>query len=133
MTRMKGVGKSVLESEEGKEVVRAHAAIMSSLREFEAAHIDAWCMEQSNTGAEKLKMNLLRREEGGEHAFLRVNFDPALICLLREVKYFLMLGVECPESATKIFEKNETFRQQTGNLDIIVNTYNNILETLLEV
>ena len=42
--------------EEGKEVVRAHAAIMSSLREFETMHVDNWCMEQSNTGAEKLKI-----------------------------------------------------------------------------
>ncbi len=133
MTRLKGVGKSVLDSEEGKEVVRAHAAIMASLREFEVAHIDTWCIEQQSTGAEKLKMNLLRREEGGEHAFLRVNFDPALICLLREVKYFLMLTIEVPESATKIFEKNETFRQQTCKLDMIVNTYNKTLETLLDV
>jgi len=133
MTRLKGLGKSVLESEEGKEVVRAHAAIMASLKEFEVAHIDSWQVEQSTTGPEKLKMNLLRREEGGEHAFLRVNFDPALICLLREVKYFLMLDIQVPEEATKIFEKNETFRQQTGNLDMIVNTYNKILETLLDV
>ena len=133
MTRLKGVGKSVLESEEGKEVVRAHAAIMASLREFEVQHIDAWCLEQQSTGAEKLKMNLLRRDEGAEHPYLRVNFDPALICLLREVRYFLMLNIEVPESAMKIFEKNETFRQQTGNLDIIVNTYNKILETLLDV
>jgi dynein heavy chain len=133
MTRLKGIGKSVLESEEGKEVVRAHAAIMASLREFEVQHVDTWCLEQQSTGAEKLKMHLLRREEGGEHAFLRVNFDPALICLLREVKYFLMLNIDIPESAQKIFEKNETFRQQTGNLDIIVNTYNKILETLLDV
>ena len=133
MTRLKGIGKAVLESEEGKEVVRAHAAIMSSLREFEVMHIDNWCLEQNSTGAEKLKMNLLRREEDAPHPFLRVNFDPALICLLREVKYFLMLQIEVPESATKIYEKNETFRQQTGNLDIIVNTYNNMLETLLDV
>jgi dynein heavy chain len=140
MVRLKGVGKSVLESEEGKEVVRAYAAIMASLREFEVEHIDQWCMEQTSTGQDKLKMNLLRREEVSsaspdtlQHPFLRVNFDPALICLLREVKYFLMLNVEIPESAVKIFEKNETFRQQTGNLDIIVNTYNKILETLLDV
>jgi len=38
MNRLKGVGKAVLESEEGKEVVRAHAAIMASLREFEVVH-----------------------------------------------------------------------------------------------
>ena len=47
MTRLKGVGKAVLESEEGKEVVRAHAAIMASLKEFEVTHVENWCLEQS--------------------------------------------------------------------------------------
>ena len=133
MNRLKGVGKAVLESEEGKEVVRAHSAIMASLREFEVMHVDNWCLEQESTGTEKLKMNLLRREEGGEHPFLRVNFDPALVCLLREVKYFLMLKIEVPESAMQIFQKNETYRQQTGNLELIVNIYNSMLATFLDV
>ena len=62
-----------------------------------------------------------------------VNFDPALVCLLRETKYFLLLGLEVPESAMGIFEQAETFRQQTGNLDLIVNIYNLILETVLDV
>jgi dynein heavy chain len=133
MNRLKGVGKAVLESEEGKEIVRAHSAIMASLREFEVMHVDNWCLEQESTGTEKLKQNLLRREEDVEHPYLRVNFDPALVCLLREVKYFLMLKIEVPDSAMQIFSKNETYRQQTGNLDLIVNIYNNMLATLLDV
>ena len=133
MNRLKGVGKAVLESEEGKEIVRAHSAIMASLREFEVMHVDNWCLEQESTGTEKLKQNLLRREEDSEHPYLRVNFDPALVCLLREVKYFNMLKIEVPDSATQIFSKNETYRQQTGNLDLIVNIYNDMLRTLLDV
>jgi hypothetical protein len=41
---------------------------------------------------------------------LAVNFDPALVRLLRETKYFLLLKIEVPESATKIFEHADTFR-----------------------
>lgn len=37
------------------------------------------------------------------------------------------------ESAMAIFEQAETFRQQTGNLDLITNIYNSILETVLDV
>ena len=133
MNRLKGVGKAVLESEEGKEIVRAHSAIMASLRDFEVQHVDNWCLEQESTGTEKLKQNLLRREEDAEHPYLRVNFDPALVCLLREVKYFTMLKIEVPDSAMQIYAKNETYRQQTGNLDLIVNIYNNMLYTLLDV
>ena len=118
MARLKGVGKAVLESEEGKEIVRAHLAIMTSLKEYESSHIDSWCFEQESTGIEKLKQNLLRRSEG-DALFLRVNFDPALVCLLREVQYFQLLKIEVPDSAQQIFAKNETFRQQTGNLELV--------------
>ena len=36
-----------------------------------------------------------------------------------------------PESAAKTYQRSETLRQQTGNLDLIVVTYNNILRSLL--
>lgn len=65
--------------------------------------------------------------EGEAAPLLRVNFDPMLIRLLREVKYFLLLEAPVPDSALKVFKRAEVFRQQTGNLELIVNTYNNIL------
>jgi dynein heavy chain, axonemal len=80
---------------------------------------------------EKLKQFLLRKD--ATTGFAYVNFDPALVCLLRETKYYLLLGLDVPESATKIFEMGETYRQYTGNLDLIVNIYNSILETVLDV
>ena len=80
-------------------------------------------------------MNLLRPDERESKTpgILRVNFDPMLVKLLREVKYFLLLGVDVPEAAMKTYQRGETLRQQTGNLDLIVVTYNNILRTLLPV
>mmetsp|Transcript_13737 Transcript_13737/g.31794 ORF Transcript_13737/g.31794 Transcript_13737/m.31794 type:complete len:4493 (-) Transcript_13737:49-13527(-) len=131
MNRLKGMGKSVLESEEGKEATRAYNAIMTSLQEYERQHVEEWSREIENTSQEKLKQSLLRRDD--DSPYLRVNFDPALVCLLREVKYFLLLKIEVPESAMQIFKKAETFRQQTGNLELIVNIYNHMLSTLLEV
>ncbi|TMW58214.1 hypothetical protein Poli38472_011802 [Pythium oligandrum] len=64
---------------------------------------------------------------------LFVNFDPALVQLLREVKYFVLLGVEIPEDALAIYKRAEVFRRQTGNLELIVDLYNNIHATLLPV
>ena len=64
---------------------------------------------------------------------MRVNFDPLLLRLLREVKYFLQLEIEVPESALKVYERAEAFRQQTGNLELISHLYNDILCTLLDV
>ena len=84
--------------------------------------------EIENTSQEKLKQNLLIPTTH----YLRVNFDPELVCLLREVKYFTLLRIEVPAGAMQIYKSNEVFRQQTGNLDLIVNIYNKMLETLLD-
>lgn len=84
-----------------------------------------------STSTKKLKQALLRKDAGTGFAY--VNFDPALVCLLHEAKYFLLLGLDVPESAMHIFELAETYRQWTGNLDLIVNIYNSILETVLDV
>ncbi|GBG89561.1 hypothetical protein CBR_g49350 [Chara braunii] len=72
-------------------------------------------------------------QSNDRNPFLRVNFDPALVRLLREVKYFLLLEVQVPDSSQKIFKRAEIFRQQTGNLELIVNMYNGILMSLMEV
>lgn len=57
---------------------------------------------------------------------LKVNFDAALTRLLREVKYFALIDMNVPQTAQDIFAKNEVYRTQTGNLDIIVGMYNEI-------
>ena len=62
-----------------------------------------------------------------------MNFDPALVRLLREVGYFLKLDLDVPDTAMAIFKKAETFRTQTGNLQLVVQKYNWIQRNLLEV
>ncbi len=59
-----------------------------------------------------------------------MNFDPALVRTLREVKYLLLLSLEIPQTAKRIYNKVEVYRSQTGNLDLIVGMYNSILQTL---
>jgi dynein heavy chain len=65
--------------------------------------------------------------------FLKVNFDPVLVRLLREVKYLLLLDIKVPERASNLYQKVNVYRSQTGNLELIVNMYNDILATLLPV
>jgi dynein heavy chain len=80
-------------------------------------------------------MFLLFREESefAEEGFVRVNFDPTLVRLLREVKYLKLLEIELPERASKLYDKVSVYRTQTGNLELCVNMYNDILATLLPV
>jgi dynein heavy chain len=81
---------------------------------------------------DKLNKTLLFREEG-EEGFVQVNFDPLLVRLLREVKYLLLLDIDVPSRASYLYSRVEIYRTQTGNLELIVNMYNDILATLLPV
>lgn len=92
-------------------------------------------LQVTATSGEKLNMPLLRLVDDStpEAPVLGVNFDPALVRLLRETKYFLLLKVEVPESAQAIFQHADTFRQQISSLDLICSIYNKIQKTILPV
>ena len=81
------------------------------------------------------KYLLIREDPTPEIAegYVRVNFDPTLIRLLREVKYLQLLDIEVPLKASNLYKNVNTYRTQKGNLDIIVDMYNEILATLLHV
>lgn len=123
--------KSILEREEAKEVSKVYLTIKASLQEFESQKIEEWGRDVEQSSHSKLKLPLLTRNP--ENRLLSVNFDPALVRLLREVKYFLLLGLNVPETALEIYQQVETFRAWTGNLDLIVNMNNDVLNILLPV
>eukprot|EP01035_Chromulina_nebulosa_P017812 gene17812-23422_t len=123
--------KAILEREETKEVSKIYSSIKSSLQEYESQKIEEWGREVELNSHVKLKHPLLIRNP--ETRNLYVNFDPALVRLLREVKYFLLLGLPVPELALEIYSQVETFRRWTGNLDLIVNMNNDILNSLIQV
>jgi len=133
--------------EEAKEVMKMYTTIMSSLDDFEHQKAEEWGADVERSSQSKLKLPLLIRvrEAGGasgsaaaanavaavggsagggalepevEGQLLQVNFDAALVRLLREVKYFLLLALEVPASALDIYKKAETFRRQTGACEV---------------
>ena len=131
MEKLKQLDRSVLDREEAKEVVKTYTSLVASLGEYEHLKIEEWGEEIEQSSQAKLKLPLLRRKDNSQQ--LMVNFDPKLVELLREVKYFLLLGLSVPTSALNIYKKAEIFRRQTGNLELIVNMYNNVLTSLLPV
>ncbi|XP_071071224.1 dynein axonemal heavy chain 11 [Dasypus novemcinctus] len=68
------------------------------------------------------------------NGLLNVNFDPKLVAVLREVKYLLMLKKsDIPDSALAIFKKRNTILKYIGNLELLVQEYNKLKQTVLEV
>jgi dynein heavy chain len=131
MSRLKTILKGSLDSEGGKEVARLHHAVTTSLNEFEQTQFSEWCATIEAISEEKLNMPLLRRGEEGVK--LRVNFDDCLTCLLREVRYLILLGIEVPALAMTVYKNSEIFHENVANMEIISNVYNRILETLIDV
>lgn len=60
----------------------------------------------------QLNKSLLYREETdlAEEGFVRVNFDPILVRLLREVKYLTLQDIEVPERASLLYKKVNIYR-----------------------
>ena len=133
MLKLNQLDKTIIEREEAKEVAKVFTTIVSLLTEFEIQKIDEWARDVEQTSQAKLKLPLIVRNSDTRQ--ISVNFDPALVKLLREVKYFLLLNLRdnVPESALDIYQHVETFRAWTGNLDLIVNMNNDVLAILLPV
>ena len=131
MAKLNQLERSILEREEAKEVSKVYLTIVASLQEFENQKIEEWGRDVELSSHAKLKLPLLVRNM--DSRALTVNFDPALVRLLREVKYFLLLGLNVPDTAIEIYQQVETFRRWTGNLDLIVNMNNDVLHCLLPV
>ena len=131
MAKLNQLDKTIIEREEAKEVAKIFTTIISLLQEFETQKIDEWSRDVEQSSQAKLKLPLVVRNPDSRQ--LNVNFDPALVKLLREVKYFLLLGLTVPDSALEIYQQVETFRRWTGNLDLIVNMNNDVLNILLPV
>lgn len=76
---------------------KLYSSISKAIAEYEHLKILNWEKEVSETSTEKLEQPLLNKDENG---LLKVNFDPALVRLLREVRYFKLLNLSVPETAT---------------------------------
>ena len=131
MVKLQLLDRTILDREEAKEVAKVHATIMASLQEYETQKIEEWGRDVEASSDAKLKLPLVQRNP--DTRLITTNFDPALVRLLREVKYFLLLGLSVPDSALEIYKSVETFRAWTGNLDLIVNMNNSVLNQLLPV
>lgn len=135
MSKLNSISKSIQEREEFKDVQKLYDSLVKNIREYNEQKILSFNKTVEDNTEVHLNKQLLYREPTpvAEEGFVRVNFDPTLERLLREVKYLQNLDIEVPERANLLFEKADIYRTQTGRLEIIVTMYNEILKILLPV
>jgi dynein heavy chain len=129
--RLRLMGQVLTATPEGVALDAQYTQLVTALKEAEAGIVLEWSSRAEELGDERLKQSLLVRDEAT--GMVSVNFDPALTKLLREVRYFMLQGVEIPPGAAQVFKRSETLRQQTGNLELVAGLYNNAQRVLLAV
>ncbi|NXY46192.1 DYH9 protein, partial [Ceuthmochares aereus] len=90
----------------------------------------------SQSVSEKLQYSLTQPliQRDPETKLIAVNFDPQLVSMLREVRYLSASHMETiPEKAAEIYSSKESYQQMVTNLELMVNRYNKVLKTVLEV
>ncbi|XP_013396327.1 dynein beta chain, ciliary isoform X2 [Lingula anatina] len=121
-----------MEGEAAKKMKTKYEQMLALLEKFEKQMYDEWTAGVNEACSFNLAQPLLTRNE--ETKLIAVNFDPQLVAVLREVKYLEIKGQEdIPEAASGLYQRNETYRQFNGNLDLTVQWYNKVRETILEV
>jgi dynein heavy chain len=131
MQKFQQLDNEILDREEAKEAQKVQTYLISSLQTYETNSVNEWSVSVEQVSVQKLCLPLLERNTSTRH--IMTNFDPALVWMLREVKYLTQLQVSVPPAALEVFQSCETFRRWVGNLDIIVNLYNFVLNELLPV
>jgi dynein heavy chain len=120
----------IFSTDDGKVCTQQCQAFISLLQDFQDRLIQLFSADINSKVKVKLKQNLLHRDV---HNMLHVNFDPQIVRLLREVKYFYQFGIHVPDEAKAVYDRAEVLRTQTGNLTLIVNMYNTMQTSILDV
>lgn len=131
MESLKRLDSTILDRDGAKGAIKSYTSLVSQLSEYETEVVGRWEENIETSSLSKLKLPLLVRES--QTKMVRVNFDPALVQLLREVKYLTTMKIEIPRSVSSLFEKAEQIRRDTGNLDLLVATYNQLVQVTLPI
>ncbi|KAG7469713.1 hypothetical protein MATL_G00131750 [Megalops atlanticus] len=123
---------ATLEGAEMELVYQKYVEMLTLLDQYEAKVYSSWCSGLDQVCQMNLDQPLIKRN--GSTGFLAVNFDPQLVAVLKDVKHLQMLEqTNIPGAALAVFEKKDTFVMYVGGLQLLVQSYNKLKQTMLEV
>merc|ERR1712019_20210 len=121
-----------MHSDSAEAIYRKYDQMESLISKFEENVYAEWVATVDEACNFNMNQPILKRDE--KTNTLSVNFDRALTTVLREVRYLKFLEKpDIPESALKLYEQNDKFRDLTANLDRTVAWYNKIRATIIDV
>ncbi|XP_026855443.2 LOW QUALITY PROTEIN: dynein heavy chain 9, axonemal [Electrophorus electricus] len=120
-----------MESTAGKNVTRKFNEITQLLKQYSSKLYDRWTDSVSEKSQYNLSQPLISRDPASRH--ISVNFSPQLVSVLREVQYLDRQPEDIPDIAADIYTNKELLRQYVANLELMVQWYNKVIGTVLEV
>ncbi|KAM4689042.1 dynein axonemal heavy chain 11 [Discoglossus pictus] len=113
-------------------VYQKYMEMMTLLDHYEEDCYEKWISDVDEVCEFNLDRPLIKRNP--EDGLLCVNFDPKLVSVLREVKYLQNLNKNnIPNAALEIFAKREILHKYMGSMELLVQWYNKLKQTVLEV
>ncbi|KAM4581026.1 dynein axonemal heavy chain 11 [Odontesthes bonariensis] len=121
-------------SEEGADMVNDHMymEMLSHLDQYEEDIYSEWCNGLEQACLINLNQPLIYRNPTS--GLISVNFNPKLNEVLKDVKYIHTLSqFNIPAAAMTVFEKRDMFTKYMSSLQLLVQWYNKLKLTVLEV
>ncbi|KAK6170907.1 hypothetical protein SNE40_019193 [Patella caerulea] len=132
MGNFKHIEHPCMDTEEAHLVFTKYEQMMKLLALWDQQEYKEWTAGVDDACSFNLSQPLVTRN--GETKLISVNFDRQLVAVLREVKYLeIRSEEEVPESANAVYARNDEFRKYLANLDLTVQWYNKVRNTILEV
>ena len=98
---------------------------MERLKRFEKEIFEKWTEKVPTQIETNLKKSLLTRIEDSK--IIKLNFDPELSAILREVHYLRLMHKEnIPQSGIAFSEEQEVYRSYILNLEKTIEWYNTV-------
>ncbi|KAF2978603.1 hypothetical protein EK904_004180 [Melospiza melodia maxima] len=121
-----------LDSARGRLVMQKYEEMIQLLDRYQEKLYLDWSQTVSEKSQYNLAQPLIRRE--AQTKLIRVNFDPQLVAVLREVTYLRRSGAGAiPPAAAELHSCKESLWQLVASLELMANSYNKVLRSLLEV
>ncbi|RKO98183.1 hypothetical protein CXG81DRAFT_17063 [Caulochytrium protostelioides] len=103
-----------------------------SIAMYEQSVFEQWAGQVGDIAQTNLSKPLLVYKDGSA-TLIAINFDPNVITLLREMRYFEHLTMTPPVAAQDIYAKSNVFRDYIFRLDHVANMLNQVRTNVLDV
>eukprot|EP00003_Mantamonas_plastica_P000098 TRINITY_DN1008_c0_g3_i1.p1 TRINITY_DN1008_c0_g3~~TRINITY_DN1008_c0_g3_i1.p1 ORF type:complete len:1912 (+),score=670.21 TRINITY_DN1008_c0_g3_i1:589-5736(+) len=124
------LNQTIMESAESKKIIKLYNRLSTGLIAFETLWHMAW-NESIETARHGLHATLIVRHQ--DSGAMYVNFDRAILQLIRETKWLLRLDIKVPDTASSILLQEEKFKHYNDQLEHVIQEYERVTGMILPV